>query len=366
MKNQSLLLRIFGAIAVLGCFVLAGQAQNREQHVISAKAGGVNSVTGQVLVKQEGQAERLLTNQDNLNSGDEVTTAVGARVEVLLNPGSYLRVGEGSQFEIADNSLDNLLVKLSRGTAIVEAMGADGTRMQIGIQAGSARFTIVRAGVYRINVQANLTEVLVHKGRVLMDDNSSDFVKGGNKIIFGKGSALTAKINKKDQDDLDVWSKDRANTLARANQKLSYHTLNDELFGFPWAWGFSAANPYGLWTYSPFVRCYTFLPFFYGWSSPYGHFYGSYYNLYPYLPDRVWGNRRGPVIVTNSPRESPGGSSVGSSGGSRGSSGGSPGGFGGSPTSGTSAPSSSMPSQAGPRDRDSGSRSNNRIKPPIN
>ena len=366
MKNQSLMLRTLGAIAVLGSLIVAGQAQNRERRVISAIAGGVNTVTGQVLVKQVGHAERLLTDQDNLNSGDEVTTAVGARVEVLLNPGSYLRVGEGSQFEIADNSLNSLLVKLNRGTAIVEAMGPDETRMQIGIQAGSARFTIVKAGVYRINVQANLTEVSVHKGRVLTGDSVSQLVKGGNKIIFGKGSVLTAKINKKDQDDLDVWSKDRANTLARANQKLSYHTLNEELFGFAWNWGFSAANAYGLWTYSPFVHCYTFLPFYYGWSSPYGHFYGSYYNFYPYLPERGCCNGRGSVIA-NSPRETPSGSSGGPFGGSsRGPSGGSPGGFSGSPSSGPSPPSPAMPSQAGPRDPDSGGRSIHRIKDPIN
>src|SRR2546426_9330635 len=111
MKNLPILLRLCTAIAFIAGLASISQAQNREKFLISAKAGGVNSVTGQVIAKPAGQAERLLTAQDNLTSGDVVRTAAGARVEVLLNPGSYLRVGENSEFELADNSLDNLRVK---------------------------------------------------------------------------------------------------------------------------------------------------------------------------------------------------------------------------------------------------------------
>ena len=50
-------------------------------------------------------------NQGRLN-GDAVRTGLDGRVEMLLNPGSYMRVGENSEFELADNSLNNLEVRL--------------------------------------------------------------------------------------------------------------------------------------------------------------------------------------------------------------------------------------------------------------
>jgi len=64
-------------------------AQNREKFVISAKAGGVNAVTGQARVVAKGGSEwQQLTVTDDLNSGDRVRTAPDGRVEILLNPGS--------------------------------------------------------------------------------------------------------------------------------------------------------------------------------------------------------------------------------------------------------------------------------------
>ena len=166
-----------------------------------------------------------------------------------------------------------------------------------------------------------------------------------------------------EQDEFDLWSKKRAETLARANQKISGRTVNGYLASMsPFEWAFSAANPWGLWTYSPLARCYTFMPFRWGWSSPYGnnygnYFYGGYYGGGYYGPyPNNQGNGTGPVISTG-PTYSTGGGTTGGS-----SSGGSSGGSSSAPT--VSAPSAPMGSQAGPRDPDSGSRSINRIKDP--
>src|SRR5262245_63553243 len=99
----------------------------RNRFVISAKAGGINAITGQASVHSKGETEwQQLMVTDDLNAGDRVRTSNDGRVEVLLNPGSYLRVGGDSEVELSDNSLANLEVRLIRGTAIVEATGADG------------------------------------------------------------------------------------------------------------------------------------------------------------------------------------------------------------------------------------------------
>src|ERR1041385_8990379 len=94
MKKSSL--RIAIAIAAVLTFTLVAQAQNRERFGISAKAGGVNAVSGQVMVTREGQAAQLLTSHDDLISGDIVRTGFGSQAEILLNPGTYCQIGRAS------------------------------------------------------------------------------------------------------------------------------------------------------------------------------------------------------------------------------------------------------------------------------
>ena len=302
MKNLPLSLRTIrriGAIAVLAVLVSAGQAQNREKFGISARAGGVNSVTGSVMVTRTGQSPKSLTAQDDLIAGDVVTTGQASQVEVLLNPGSYLRVAANSEFALVDNSLNNLVVRLIKGSAIIEATGGDDADIRINVLANQQRLMIIRGGIYRVNVQPGFTELLVRKGRVLPGNNPREVVKGGIRIMYATGGPLIARLNKQDQDEFDQWSKKRAETLARANEKISGRTVNGYLASMTaFEWAFSAANPWGLWTYSPFSRCFTFVPFHYGWSSPYGHSYGNYYNVWPYSSVPGYGPNGG-VIVTN-------------------------------------------------------------------
>ena len=251
-------------------------AQNRERFGISAQAGGVNAVSGEVLMKRKGQEPKMLTSQDDLASGDIVDTSRGSQAEILLNPGTYLRLAEASELVLVDNSLDNLEVRLNRGSAIIEATGPDQMSQNIPVVTDQGRLTIVRAGIYRINALPGVTELLVQKGRVRLDNDPQNIVKGGKKVtIRGLAPASIAKITKEDRDDFDDWSKERGKNLARANSKLSDRAL----LGYGRSiWGLRSLGyaRFGVWSWSPFARCYTFLPFSYGWGSPYGSWYGSY------------------------------------------------------------------------------------------
>ncbi len=383
MRSPSVMLRICAAIVLALGLASISTAQNREKHVISARAGGVNSVNGSVTVTRAGKSQ-VLTAQDDLTAGDLVTTEAASQVEVLLNPGSYLRVAENSVFELADNSLASLRVRLIKGSAIVEATGTEDAKLNITVLTPQLSFLIERRGVYRVNViPAASTELLVQKGSVVLDGQTAA-IKSGTKITFGKGSFVTAKLTKSERDEFDTWSKSRAETLARANQKLSIRTLNSYLSDSNWDWRYSAGGMYGLWAFSPFARCFTFFPFYYGWGSPYGVGYGRsgwlYYDSYSpccsgptFDPLCCRGRVNPPIIVSNSPYGPSGGYGGSSGGGSgSGSGGGSSGGGSGGSSGGSIGPSrppsppSTGPSQAGPRDPDSGSRSINKIKDPIN
>jgi len=355
-------------------FVSVASAQDRERFGISAKAGGVNAVTGKVSVKSEGKAARLLTSNDDLESGDIVNTGVTGQVEVLLNPGTYLRLAERSEFVMEDTSLDNLLVRINKGSAIIEATGPAEALLYIPIVTAEQRMTIVRPGVYRINAAPGATELFVHKGRVSLGDKKDDVVKGGKKVTFNGAPATIAKITDADKDEFDQWSKTRGQTLAQANVRLSPRTVNAYLLANSWFGGSAYSSRVGLWTWSSFSSCYTFLPFQGGWGSPYGGYYGNIFYMYggPYY----YGNRQSPygnpnVITNNGGNGSTsgfpgGGNSSGLGTGTSGS--GSTGMLGGSTSGGgvISAPSTSVHPNAGPRDPDSGGRSINSIKNPIN
>lgn len=293
-------LSVLSAALILCCSVLS-VAQNREKFVISAKAGGINAVTGEAKVHSKGESDwQQLTITDDLNAGDRVRTDTDGRVEILLNPGSYLRVGGNSEVELANNALDNVELRLLKGTAIVEATGADGLELNINISTPHAKLAIVRHGLYRLNVvPGDTTELIVRKGRVLVGDSHTK-VKGGNKVIFSQTNVTVAKYTKEEkkrieQQDVDVWSKERAETLAKANRRITDRMLTS---------AFSASDPFGygrysrgfgIWFYNSIAGCYTFLPWYYGWRSP----YGSWYSTGVYNPYVGTGYSRGGTVTSN-------------------------------------------------------------------
>jgi hypothetical protein len=289
MKSTVRFSSIVVGVALLIALGVIVQAQNREKFVISAKAGGVNLVNGNVTIQRQGKhSQEALTNNDNLETGDTVTTGMGGRVEVLLNPGTYLRVDENSEFEFTNGSLENLRVKLLRGSALVEATGDDDTTLSIGIITPQTEVSIVKRGIYRFNVLPNATtEIVVRKGRAFYGVGAVNLIKGGQKVIIGSnGQAEVAKVDKT-EDSFDLWSKQRAETLAKANRKINPNTLltafNNyhwpDLYGFTDGFGLGYGFGYrsaGYWFYLPGFGGYCFIPQRpHNWSSPYGHSYST-------------------------------------------------------------------------------------------
>jgi hypothetical protein len=258
-------------------FPLIGISQNREKFVISAKAGGVNAVTGPAAMLPHGNGEwQQLTIKEDLEAGDLVKTGADGRVEMLLNPGSYMRVGQNTEFQLADNSVENLEVRLLKGTAIVEVTGAGDEELFIGITTPHTRISIVRRGLYRVSVvPGDTTELIVRKGRVMLEDSHTK-VKGGNKVVFSSNSFSVAKLENADKENLDAldgWSKDRAHTLAKENSRINGRTLtaltrglNDDWFASSLFW----RRGLGFWLYRSGSNCYTFIPYYQGYGSPYG------------------------------------------------------------------------------------------------
>ena len=102
-------------------------------------------------------------------------------------------------------------------------------------------------------VPGDATELIVRKGRVMLDGSHTK-VNGGNKVVFSHSSFSVAKLrdaDKKNPDNLEVWSKDRAKTVAQANRGFNRHDVSALMASFNNGWGRFSPRFSGVWMYSP-------------------------------------------------------------------------------------------------------------------
>jgi hypothetical protein len=101
-------------------------------------------------------------------------------------------------------------------------------------------------------------------------DGKSAPLKKGQSATVNNGQTEIAKFERDDKDALEVWSKERAKDLANINAKLNRTALRNSLMSSSNSW--NIYNSYGLWVLDP-SRGFCFMPFGYGWSSPYGFWF---------------------------------------------------------------------------------------------
>ncbi|MEP7148394.1 MAG: FecR family protein [Acidobacteriota bacterium] len=277
MKNQFVRYLLLCLSFALGGVVASAQddtlsAAAGDRYVITAKAGGVNLVEGTVTVVRKREKSGLLLRGDMLDVGDRVSTSENGKAEILLNPGSFLRLGGNSTFEFNTTSLDNLELKLDSGSAIFEVFAAD--EFKVSVATPVAIYSLIKSGVYRIDVSGNgEATIRVWKGAAKVGTDY-EVNPGRSAVATGSNSISVAKFDRDTKDSLDVWSKSRSKELAKLSASLRGEGFRRTLMqGFQGGrWNFE--NSFGLWIYDPLSRGYCFFPFGYRWSSPYGYGYG--------------------------------------------------------------------------------------------
>lgn len=246
------------------------------QHMISSKAGFVNRTEGKVYISRHDAAENEKGRASigtQMKNGDVVSTSAGALAEILLNPGSYLRMNENTEVRALDTSLAKVRFEVIKGTVIFEVGEAD-KKAPIEIVTPNGSLFAVKAGLHRIDVKETGTLVSARQGEIILGEYNQAMVNQGFKIKRGKYAQLTgnpnpvlAKIDKDKIDSFDTWSFNRASLLMAANQMALRQAGSSTL-------------AYG-WNYVPFSNCYTFIPRRGLFYSPYGFgFFSSYGNCF--------------------------------------------------------------------------------------
>lgn len=255
-----------------------------DTYVISAKAGGVNYVEGKVaIVRQDGKSG-LLLKSDKIEIGDKVSTGADGKAEILLNPGSFVRLGGNAEFEFLTTDLDNLKLKLSGGSAIFEVYAAD--EFKVTLDLPDAELELTKSGVYRVDVLADGSgKISVWKGKFIIGEE--EIKAGRTAIVKGKSNNGIAKFDRDNKDELDIWSDLRAKEAVKINKRLQRAALTNSLINSYNLGGWNMFGTFGVWVFDAFSGRWCFLPFGRGWRSPYGYGYGfDIYNC-P-LPPVVW------------------------------------------------------------------------------
>lgn len=242
-------------------------------YVITAKAGGVNFVSGSIsVVHQNGKTEALIKGSQ-LETGDKIKSSADGKAEILLNPGSFVRLAESSELYFVSNSLDDLQVKVSYGSAIFEVVATKDFRVEV--KTPNSGFSIIKSGIYRVDVAENgSAKVEVWKGKAQLNNSTTaTTLKGGQTSSIEEGQIAAVKFNRDDKDDFELWSKDRAKELAKLNDVLLNRQVNRSLISY--SRGFGWNNGFGVWVHDPFSGVSCFLPYSYGYNSPYGYSYNQ-------------------------------------------------------------------------------------------
>src|SRR6516164_793942 len=133
------------------------------QFIISAKAGLVNAVDGPANVQVQQQVQ----------AGALIETAPRGKVEILPNPGSFLRLGEDSEAVLDSVDLTNIAIRILVGSAIIEASNVE-KDSPIRVTDGSLNVLITAPGLYRFS--ANTADVV--EGELRTEDSARSIGEG--------------------------------------------------------------------------------------------------------------------------------------------------------------------------------------------
>jgi FecR protein len=197
-------------------------------------AGIINVAEGDTSCRCGESRKHLLSPGIQLKNGDVVQTRANGRIEILLDPGYYVRLSRDSELKFLDFASDNMKMKLDRGSAIVEVaintlagqnLYADEVSRAmyelITVVTPQAEIAITKGGVYRIDVEVDgQSSVTVIKGLAVV---AGKRVETKNKLTLANGAAEVVKLEKTPSDPFYSWSKSRSARLVYAN-KAAKHT----------------------------------------------------------------------------------------------------------------------------------------------
>ncbi len=255
------------------------------QDVVTAKAGLVHYMEGDVTL----DGAMLSTKPGKfaeMKKGSVLKTMEG-RVEVLLAPGSSVRLSESSALKMISTSLEDTRLAITAGSVVVEVGDLD-KFMSIIATVGESEVTLRKKGVYQLQADPS-PSIRVFEGEAspAMDGKSTMIGRGRTAALGASGEFILAKFDAKNGDELYRWAKRRSYYMSMANLSAanSLHTQGMSMgsLGSLGMGGLGMGFSRGGWMYNPYFGMFTYIPMNGMYQSPWGFGYFSPRQAYDYI-----------------------------------------------------------------------------------
>lgn len=258
--------RHFG-FAAAACVLLAGSVA--AQNAISVRAGMINVADGDLyLVDAKGgepkKVEPKVSEFIDVKEG-QILKAEEGRAEVLLTPGSFLRMADGASFQMISNRMTDVRLDVLSGSVLIEVVELlEGN--SITVLAKEATVTLMKAGLYRFDMDPARVRVFAGEARVSAAGQTY-VMKGGRELVAAANGWEQGKFDaEKSSDGLVRWAKRRSGYIAMAN--VSSARANDRMYT-----NALGGTGYGRWVYNPWFGMATFIPLGNTMRSYFGYMY---------------------------------------------------------------------------------------------
>jgi len=242
------------------------------QEIVSARAGLIHHMEGTILI--DGKEVVQVGDQFvSMKQGQTLATEQG-RGEVLLNAGTYLRMGEASSFKLDSADLENTRLTLLSGTVLIEV--ADLPKdVSATLDILGSHVALRKRGLYEFTAEKP-GNVRVYDGEISLTSEGATPIKitKGREIAFNALSSGPGKFDEKLTSSLYNWGSHRAIYIAQVNQSAAQAAyaggLNSALIPLGSLGTMGMLGYRGMWVFNPLFGMYTYLPMRgYGYS-PFG------------------------------------------------------------------------------------------------
>ena len=204
--------RLLAALVALPILVATTQAQM----LVSPRAGLVHHLDGEVLIENH-ELDKDGPPFGWVGEGEVLRTGGDGRCEVVLAPGSVLRVGPASTGRLLSTDITDVRVELVRGSAVIDWRNGREDR-RILLAHDESRIELRKHGIYRLDAYADgHTHLRVFDGQARLARNGKRVTAREGEVIT-LGSGAIERFDTRQRDALDAWSAQRAEFIAKMNR----------------------------------------------------------------------------------------------------------------------------------------------------
>ena len=203
-------------IILLAVLFVAASSIAPAQEIISVRAGFLHHSEGEVFLAEKA-VKHDPARKLHVEINEHLRTGKG-RAEMMFALGTMLRLDENSELLMIDAGMTSASVRMISGSAIIDSAHVFDPD-SLSMLSNETKIEFPEHGYYRIDARPDkpvTLKVFEGKAVVSLADKKQD-VKKKRAITFADNpadwSVAKFKHKKKENDGLDLWSKDRAKVI---------------------------------------------------------------------------------------------------------------------------------------------------------